>query len=166
MRPSVDARKWHIANCIGLLASARGFLAIMIFYMSVVLADDFGIRRSADPASDQVETQKWPSHLPHRRESDFSAHLFRQCVTKMKEEARYEYLKGIGLDLARPWPKGLKIEFGLGNAKFGISGVKFFPFPGVHNNAVAQTLYLVTRRGISKRSAPTTHPDPTPISPS
>ena len=77
----------------------------------------------------------------------------------MKEEARYEYLKDIGLDLARPWPKGLKMEFGLWNAMFGISGVKFFPFPGVHNNAVAQKLYLGPRRGISKRSAPTTHPD-------
>ena len=30
-----------------------------------------------------------------------------QGVTKVKEEARYEYLEDIGLDLARPWPKGL-----------------------------------------------------------
>ena len=81
--------------------------------------------------------QKWPSHLSHRRASDFSARLFRQGVAKVNEEARYEYLKDIGLDLARPWPKGLKMEFGLGSAMFGISGVNFFPFAGVQNNAFA-----------------------------
>ena len=46
----------------------------------------------------------------------------------MNEETRYEYLNGIGLDLARPWPKGPKKYFGHGNAMFGISGTQF-PFP-------------------------------------
>ena len=68
MRPSVDVKKGHIANCIGVFASARGFIAIMSPYMGVVLADGFGVRRSADPACDQVEMQKWPSHLSHRIE--------------------------------------------------------------------------------------------------
>ena len=40
-----------------------------------------------------------------------------------------EYLKDTGLDLERPWPKGLKMEFGLGSATFGDSGVNVFPFP-------------------------------------
>ena len=66
----------------------------------------------------------------------------------MKEEARYEYLKDIGLDLARPWPKGLKMEFGLGS---GISWINFFLFPGVQNN--------VTRRGITSLL---THDTPRP----
>ena len=60
----------------------------------------------------------------------------------MNDETRYEYLKDTGMDLARPWPKGLKMEFGLGSAMFGISGVNFFPFPGVQNNAFAYKLDL------------------------
>ena len=47
----------------------------------------------------------------------------------MNEETRYEYLKDTRMDLARPWSKRLKMEFGLGSAMFGISGVNVFPFP-------------------------------------
>ena len=46
--------------------------------------------------------KKGPSHLSHRRASDFSARLFRQGVAKVNEETRCEYLKDTGLDLARP----------------------------------------------------------------
>ena len=96
----------------------------------------------AGPVCDQLDIQKWPSHLSHRRASDLSARLFRQGVAKVNEETRCEYLKHTGLDLARPWPKGLKMEFGLGSAMFGISGVNFFLFPGVQNNAFAYKLDL------------------------
>ena len=89
--------------------------------------------------------QKWLSHLSHRRASDVSARLFRKGVARLNEEARYEYLKDIGLDLARPWPKGLKMDFGLGSAMCGINGVSFFPFPGVQNNAFAYKLDLDQR---------------------
>ena len=68
--------------------------------------------------------------------------MFRQCVAKVNEETRCEYLKGTGLDLARPWPKGLKMEFGFGSAMFGIIEVNFFPFPGVQNNGFAYKLDL------------------------
>ena len=51
--------------------------------------------------------KKLSSHLSHRRAYDLFTRLFRQGVAKVKEEARYEYLKDIGLDLARPWPKGI-----------------------------------------------------------
>ena len=54
------------------------------------------------------------------------------------------------------------MEFGFWSAMFGISGVKFSPFPGIQNNAFAYKLYLGTSRGISHRSAPTTHPDTHP----
>ena len=80
------------------------------------------------PLLNKCRFKKWPSHLSHRRSSEFSTRLFRQGVAKVKEEARYEYLKDIGLDLARPWPKGLKMEFGLGSATFGDSVVNVFPF--------------------------------------
>ena len=103
----MDAKKGHVATCIGLLASARGFLPTMSLYVRVVLADGCGVRLSADPVCDQLEIQKWPPHLSHRRASDFLARLFRQGVAKVNEETRCEYLKDTGLDLARPWPKGL-----------------------------------------------------------
>ena len=94
------------------------------------------------PLLNKCRFKKWPSHLSHRRSSEFSTRLFLQGVAKVKEEARYEYLKDIGLDLARPWPKGLKKYFGHGNARFGISGINFFPFPGVQNNAPAYKMDL------------------------
>ena len=81
--------------------------------------------------------QNWPSHLSHRRASDVSARLFRQGDAKLNEETRYEYLNDIGMDLARPWPKGLKMEFEPGSAMSGISGVNFCPFTSVQNNAFA-----------------------------
>jgi len=86
--------------------------------------------------------KKWSSQLSHRRAYDFCTRLFPQGVAKVKEEARYEYLEDIGLDLARPWPKGLKMYFGHESAMFGISGINFFPFPGVQNNAFAYKLDL------------------------
>ena len=46
------------------------------------------------------------------------------------------------MELARPWPKGLKMEFGLGSAIFGISGINLVPFPGVQNNAYTYKLDL------------------------
>ena len=138
----MDAKKGHGATCIGLLASACGFLAAMSLYVCFVLGVGCGVRRSADPVCDQLEIQKWPSHLSHRRASDFSARLFRQSVANVNEETKYEYLKDTGMDLARPWPKGLKMESGLGSAMFGISGVNFFPFPGVQNNGFAYKLDL------------------------
>ena len=106
-------------------------LALDYWHVRIVLADGCGVRRSADPVCNQLEMQKWPSHLSHRRASDFSARLFRQGVAKVNEETRCEYLKDTGLDLARPWPKGLKMDFRLGSAMFGISGVNFFTFPRV-----------------------------------
>ena len=72
-----------------------------VAFCPFVLADVCGVRRSADPVCDQLEIQKWPSHMSHRRASDFSARLFRQGVAKVNEDARYEYLKDTGLDLAR-----------------------------------------------------------------
>jgi len=41
--------------------------------------------------------KKLSSHLSHRRAYDLFTRLFRQGVAKVKEEARYEYLKDIGL---------------------------------------------------------------------
>ena len=59
--------------------------------MRVVLADVCGVRRSADTVCDQFDIQ-----------TKLSARLFRQGFTKVNEWARYEYVKDIGLDLARP----------------------------------------------------------------
>ena len=47
------------------------------FYVRVVLRDGCCVRRSAEPAGDQLEMQNWPSHLSHRRASDVCARLFR-----------------------------------------------------------------------------------------
>ena len=102
-----------------------------------VLLDVWVLWRSAGTVCNQCAMQKWHSHLSHRRASDLSAGLFRQGVGKANEETRHEYLKDVGMDLARPWPKGLKMECVLGSAMFGISGVNFFPFPGVQSNAFA-----------------------------
>ena len=64
--------------------------------MRLVLADGCDVRRSADPVCNQLANKKWPSHLAHRRPSDFSARLFRQGDAKQIEETRYEYLNASG----------------------------------------------------------------------
>ena len=58
VRPSVHAKKGHVATCIGLLASACRFLPTESIDVRVVLADGCGVRRSADTVCDQLDIQK------------------------------------------------------------------------------------------------------------
>ena len=112
----MNAKKWHVATCIGLLESARGVLPAMCACCTGGLLR--GHAFPAGPVCDQLDIQKWPSHLSHRRASEVSARLSRQGVANVNEETRYEYLKDTRMDLARPWSKRLKMEFGLGSAIF------------------------------------------------
>ena len=84
-QPATDSRQGRVAFC-----------PLINFYMRVVLADGCDVRRSADPVCNQLANKKWPSHLAHRRPSDFSARLFRQGDAKQIEEARHEYLNASG----------------------------------------------------------------------